>query len=454
MGSCCHSKLVKNIEVAEYLATADLKIKERDKKGNHRGTSYVKLELNPPSDQDYSIFDIGPYKFRVFTSIIPGQDPRGESKKPCQDNCGFAIDSGIFFGILFDGHGKEGHKVSEFCKDFMLRFFLSNPEKFEENAEKAIEEVVTLADKELLSSKIDIKFSGSTAVVIVLKPDSIYIGSLGDSRAVLGTLPKDDSESSTMTSLNTGKALEAKNFINSKKSKTKKSKTIFSSRTLNSVALTMDQKPNHEEELKRIRKAGGIVERVTNDKGQAIGPYRIWRRRGNGPGLAMSRSMGDTVAHEIGVISTPIVSRFDLYPGVDQFIVVASDGIWDAMENSDAVHFIDRFRPDCFLSGSAYPARSNNSSIARLLCEEARARWLRIVEEEDVMIDDISCIVIELTSVEPGNCQSQFKVKERKLESRISMTLEDTVKSDNLDPARKDMVRGSIVEASEEEFGE
>lgn len=436
MGSCCHSKPVQSIERAEYFSTVNLKIKERNKKGHHKGTSYVKLELNPPVDQDYTIFDIGPYKFRSFMCVVPGQDPRGEGKKDCQDSCAFAVDAEMFFAVLFDGHGKEGHKVSTFCKEFMIKYFWAQTHKFRENPEKAVEEMVVVTDAELATVKIDCKFSGTTVVVLLLTQDLLVVGSLGDSRAVLATLPKECSEpTSTTTSFKTVKSLKP-------------------SRALNPVALTIDQKPNHEEELKRIRKSGGIVERVTNDKGQPIGPYRIWRRRGNGPGLAMSRSIGDSVAHEIGVISTPIVSKFDFYPGLDQFIVIASDGIWDTMENIEAVNFVDRFRADCNLTGESYPAKSDNSSIARLLCEEARARWFKIVEDEDVMIDDISCIVIELSAVEPGLSIGVAKVSERKLDKRISMTLEETIKSDNLDPARKDMVRGSIVEVSDEEFRE
>mmetsp|Transcript_14440 Transcript_14440/g.14486 ORF Transcript_14440/g.14486 Transcript_14440/m.14486 type:complete len:108 (-) Transcript_14440:29-352(-) len=41
---------------------------------------------------------------------------------------------------------------------------------------------------------------------------------------------------------------------------------------------------------------------------------------------------------------------------------------------------------------------SDNTCIAQLLCEEARMRWYAIVEEEDVIIDDISCVIIEFRS--------------------------------------------------------
>ena len=42
---------------------------------------------------------------------------------------------------------------------------------------------------------------------------------------------------------------------------------------------------------------------------------------------------------------------------------------------------------------------ASNCCIAQMLCEEARLRWFTIVEEEDVFIDDISCVVIEFDRV-------------------------------------------------------
>lgn len=39
--------------------------------------------------------------------------------------------------------------------------------------------------------------------------------------------------------------------------------------------------------------------------GTAIGPHRVWLKNENIPGLAMSRSFGDGLAHSVGVISDP-----------------------------------------------------------------------------------------------------------------------------------------------------
>lgn len=39
--------------------------------------------------------------------------------------------------------------------------------------------------------------------------------------------------------------------------------------------------------------------------GDPIGPQRVWLKTENIPGLAMSRSVGDKVAHSVGVSSDP-----------------------------------------------------------------------------------------------------------------------------------------------------
>ena len=52
------------------------------------------------------------------------------------------------------------------------------------------------------------------------------------------------------------------------------------------------------------------------------------------PGLAMSRSIGDFVAHSVGVSPNPEVIKFELQPD-DKFIVIASDGVWEFLTNEE-----------------------------------------------------------------------------------------------------------------------
>ena len=44
-----------------------------------------------------------------------------------------------------------------------------------------------------------------------------------------------------------------------------------------------------------------------------LGPYRVWLKTENYPGLAMSRSIGDFVAASVGVICEPGILYLILY---------------------------------------------------------------------------------------------------------------------------------------------
>lgn len=181
--------------------------------------------------------------------------------------------------------------------------------------------------------------------------------------------------------------------------KVKQKRKSFIDHTVHTVQLTRDQKPEDPEELQRIIKAGGRVQRLTDNMGNKIGPYRVWKQNVNSPGLAMSRSIGDMVAKDIGVISEPVCSTYSRNGG-DLFIVIGSDGVWDAMDNEDVGTFVECYRGKCKSNVKSATGDSEvhprNSAIAQIVCEEARMRWFTIVEEEDVMIDDISCIVLEI----------------------------------------------------------
>jgi serine/threonine protein phosphatase PrpC len=52
------------------------------------------------------------------------------------------------------------------------------------------------------------------------------------------------------------------------------------------------------------------------------------------PGLAISRSMGDQVAHSIGVTNLPEVQAFKI-DRHDKFIVIGSDGLWQYVNEGE-----------------------------------------------------------------------------------------------------------------------
>lgn len=361
----------------EYLQEITLEIAERNSHGKIIKHNKLQFTTTRPINQKSDIF-LQDRPIKVSGCVLPGLNPHGDDKK-CQDNYTYAFLNGLIFCGLFDGHGPVGEQVSAFGIKFCHKYFLQNAHMFDEKPKETLIHMLELCDKELHQEEIEYELSGSTAVIVLLSNNSIHTASLGDSRAILGTI-------SDMSF-----ALPAP------QSKFHRHFTV--GRVLKPIPLTIDQKPNHEEEYVRIRSAGGIVERITDVMGNTIGPYRVWKPQCDLPGLAMSRSIGDGVGKTIGVISTPVYHYFTLYADNDQYIVLASDGIWDVMENAEVITFIEKFKEKCESSiiSDEYPARTLNSSIARLLCEEARYRWYGLIEAEDVNIDDISCIVIDLS---------------------------------------------------------
>ena len=127
---------------------------------------------------------------------------------------------------------------------------------------------------------------GSTLVSVVVDNEYFYCGNVGDARAVL-----------------------CKNKI--------------------AVQMSTDHKPYHHEEKKRILSRGGFV----------IGNYMMGN---SGEALAVSRAIGDLEFRNASnnmLISTPTMAMFDRTEG-DDFIVIASDGLFDVYSNQEVCDLV------------------------------------------------------------------------------------------------------------------
>ncbi len=68
---------------------------------------------------------------------------------------------------------------------------------------------------------------------------------------------------------------------------------------------------------------------------------RIFVRGRSFPGLSVTRSLGDLLAHHIGVTSEPTVKTIHLSPQQSElFIAAGTDGIWDNMSPDDLIEQI------------------------------------------------------------------------------------------------------------------
>ena len=144
---------------------------------------------------------------------------------------------------------------------------------------------------------------------------------------------------------------------------------------MTAVALTDDHKPDLPLEKARIEAKGGRVFAVEYDDG-VDGPARVWLGHMDVPGLAMSRSLGDAVAHSAGVSSEPEFVEYTFNPDREDIIMVmASDGLWEFMTDQEVMDI-------------AYTTTEPRFAVDRLI-SESNERWMR---EEQVIDDTTVCV--------------------------------------------------------------
>ncbi|CAM9918995.1 unnamed protein product, partial [Phaeothamnion confervicola] len=263
------------------------------------------------------------------------------------------------FAVL-DGHGESGHLVARRCVSLLPKFM----------AETGCNPARTCAalHADLAACGVDCSCSGATCVIAVLRGNRLTVANLGDSRCVLGRAAA-------------GGGIAA-------------------------VPLTSDHKPDRPDERSRIVAMGGQVGSrqllVGTGTGGAVrvpvGPARVWyQARGETMGLAMSRSLGDAVAHRAGVSAEPEVTE-RLIDEHDRFLLLATDGVWDVLDVGQAVQIVH----GCAARAAAAAAAAGGGNgggyggdggeAASMVCHTARKKW----EAASAMVDDITCCVVRL----------------------------------------------------------
>ncbi|XAR68756.1 Phosphoprotein phosphatase [Bertholletia excelsa] len=274
----------------------------------------------------------------------------------------FNAEKGLFFCAVSDGHGPFGHKVSQFVRDNLPPKLCSsykqsqthqsesnkgasgkegddNDNSFFSNWKDILVKSYHEMDDDLLEHPtLEAYCSGTTTVAVLKKGEHLVVANLGDSRAVLGTRDEKDQ--------------------------------------LIPVQLTVDLKPNLPREEERIKRCGGRVFALEEEPEV----LRIWMRDEDCPGLAMARAFGDFCLKDCGLISTPDVSC-RMLTNKDEFIVLATDGVWDVLSNEEVVRII----------GSA----RNRSFMAKILVEYAVQAWRD--KYATSMVDDctVVCLFLE-----------------------------------------------------------
>ncbi len=205
-------------------------------------------------------------------------------------------------------------------------------EKIKERNYALLKNSFSLAESGISMSKYDVNFSGSTCIMLFLLENKLICANAGDSRAIL---------------------------VSQKPGTSTKADLI--------TALSRDHKPELKDEMYRITKLNGRVDRFS-DNGIKSGPFRVWLKSQNYPGLAMSRSIGDLVAGSVGVICEPEIIECELNERA-KFVVIASDGIWEFLSNERVAQIVNPF----------YYGNLDVNGAAEKLVEEATRSWRRVI---------------------------------------------------------------------------
>lgn len=220
------------------------------------------------------------------------------------------------FGI-FDGHG--GAKAAEFAAESLQKNIMDEIDKRgDAEVEEAVKNGYLRTDADFLKEDV---WGGSCSVTALIRKGNLVISNAGDCRAVL-------------------------------------------SRKGVAEALTSDHRPSREDERNRIEALGGYVDCK----------HGVWRIHGS---LAVSRGIGDQYLKQ-WVIAEPETRILGLKPELE-FLILASDGLWDKVSNQEAV---DLARPLCIHIENPEPL-----SACRKLVDLAISRG---------SVDDISVMLIQL----------------------------------------------------------
>ncbi|PHJ25441.1 pp2c [Cystoisospora suis] len=253
----------------------------------------------------------------------------------------YQCDEWGLYGV-FDGHGPGGHLVANFVQwhlpNIIHEYMITHEPRIA--LHMAFVRVDNMLKDASETQKFDSASSGSTASVVLHRRQErkLFFAHVGDSRIVLARRN--------------------------------------SQLRLVPECVTKDHKPDDPVERARIEEHGGEVRRPTGHI-----PYRVFLKGRNYPGLAMSRSIGDSVGHCAGVTPEPDILDFDLLEDRDDVVIMCTDGVWEFITPEEAVEIVSRY--------DIYQAEEAAQELSR----EAWKRWL---EQDGHSVDDITVQIIHL----------------------------------------------------------
>jgi len=342
---------------------------------------------------------------------------------------------------VYDGHGRDGDKCAQFSRETLPQLV----EKFVSRAKGKVQDPtngsrdVELTKEQIQNSchkahvdcnramhraqNIEDSLSGTTAISAFFhgRRNRITVCNVGDSRAILGK--RDESKEATN-----------------------------GSSSLKAMPLSRDQTPYRRDERIRVRATGARIlsldqieglEPIRPDDDEAddleLGeeldeggdPPRVWSPHGEYPGTAFTRSLGDAIAEELGVVAEPEMLTRQITPE-DKIIVLASDGVFEFLTNQSVIDICAKF-DDPLAACRAVVAESYELWLQYELRTDDITMICMFVDE----IEDIDDHSISLDKADPevvpsgvkGPRNTLTKEKSKFLEEMQCMSMKDHLKS-------------------------
>ncbi|KAL6237260.1 hypothetical protein BDW75DRAFT_89593 [Aspergillus navahoensis] len=325
-------------------------------------------------------------------------------------------DNGYF--AIFDGHA--GTFAAQWCGK-KLHLILEDVMRKNINAPvpELLDQTFTSVDQQL--EKLPVKNSGCTAVVALLRwedrvptPNSVTgSAAIGPAAAAAAKGGADSEADGTPTQEAAATPVAA--IPPKLREKVVRQRVLYTAnvgdarvilcRSGKALRLSYDHKGSDENEGRRIANAGGL----------------ILNNRVNGV-LAVTRALGDAYIKDL-VTGHPYTTETVIQPDLDEFIILACDGLWDVCSDQEAVDLIRNV--------------SDAQEASKILVDHALARF---------STDNLSCMVIRL------NADRHREVANRAVdlagsESSTSRALTEADKI--VEGARRRMANTAIADESE-----
>ena len=331
--------------------------------------------INLKENISLSESQINEKKIKIYSSKITRAGLNDNNPKTNQDS--YLILENIFnqqFNIygIFDGHGENGHLISNLVSKFLSQYFTNKKNYFipkknnsddsdskssssiktedieinEEEISKIfennnfIENTIYKLVEKANEANFNIDFSGTTCNLVFLLENKIICSNIGDSQCVLFKCSNED--------------------------------------RWNHEVISIIHKPDDPKEKERIIEMGGLVHPYYDENGIYEGPNRVYAKNKTYPGLSLSRSIGDLIGEEIGIISEPdiVIKEID---STCKYLILGSDGLWDVIKPYDAIRIVN-----------PYFNKKDPEGACKALLKRASKNW----EKDGSDRDDITIIIV------------------------------------------------------------